>query len=395
MKYKTKLLLDHICGPPAMFLLNAVVYLAGKIIKRDHSIEAADIKSIVIQKIVGMGSIIEFSPSLRALRKCYQKASITFVSSVSNEELLNLYHGDYIDDLVLIDDRSFLRLLFSSFLAIVKLIPKKIDLFFNLEVYSSFSTFVSVFSLARNRFGFYLRSTAFRKGLDTHHVFYNQHKNIRDIYSYMIHKAGCQESGKDDLLSFDIPEKTISKINTYLDKNNIKKYILINANASELSLERKWVGSNWIALIKRLIDEVDYVILLSGSLSERDNTQKEIINKIEEKYLGQIKNIAGQFNIKEFIYIIRRSSLFVTVDSGPYHLGVTEDINMVSLWGPENPFLYGTARDHQISIYKNIYCSPCIKQTYSPPCRGDNICMKNISIDEVMEKILSLLRDHH
>ncbi|MDH4221069.1 MAG: hypothetical protein OEW23_20115, partial [Candidatus Aminicenantes bacterium] len=185
MKYKTKLLLDHICGPPAMFLLNAVVYLAGKIIRRDHSIEAAEIKSIVIQKIVGMGSIIEFSPSLRAIRKCYRKASITFVSSLSNEELLKLYYGYYIDNLVLIDDRSFLRLLFSTFLAISKLITKKIDLFFNLEVYSSFSTFISVFSLARNRFGFYLRSTAFRKGLDTHHVFYNQHKNIREIYSYM------------------------------------------------------------------------------------------------------------------------------------------------------------------------------------------------------------------
>jgi len=378
-----------------MFLLNAVVYLAGKIIRRDHSIEAAEIKSIVIQKIVGMGSIIEFSPSLRAIRKCYRKASITFVSSLSNEELLKLYYGYYIDNLVLIDDRSFLRLLFSTFLAISKLITKKIDLFFNLEVYSSFSTFISVFSLARNRFGFYLRSTAFRKGLDTHHVFYNQHKNIREIYSYMISKAGCKDFDRDDLLNFNIPEKTISKINAYFDKNNIKKYILINANASELSLERKWVETNWIKLIKRLINETDYVILLSGSPNERDYIQKEIIDQIEEKYKGQIINIAGQFNIEEFIYIIRCCSLFVTVDSGPYHLGVIENIKMVSLWGPENPFLYGTARDNQISIYKNIYCSPCIKQTYSPPCQGDNVCMKSISVDEVMEKILSLLRNHH
>ncbi|MDH5202812.1 MAG: glycosyltransferase family 9 protein [Nitrospirota bacterium] len=280
-------------------------------------------------------------------------------------------------------------------MAISKLITKKIDLFFNLEVYSSFSTFISVFSLARNRFGFYLRSTAFRKGLDTHHVFYNQHKNIREIYSYMISKAGCKDFDRDDLLNFNIPEKTISKINAYFDKNNIKKYILINANASELSLERKWVETNWIKLIKRLINETDYVILLSGSPNERDYIQKEIIDQIEEKYKGQIINIAGQFNIEEFIYIIRCCSLFVTVDSGPYHLGVIENIKMVSLWGPENPFLYGTARDNQISIYKNIYCSPCIKQTYSPPCQGDNVCMKSISVDEVMEKILSLLRNHH
>ena len=392
MKFKTKLLLDRTVGPSAMILLNAVVYSVGKVIRRDHSIKTSNVKSIAIQKIVGIGSIIEFSPSLRAIKRCYPNASIIFISSLSNKEILKLYCEDYIDDLVLIDDSSFLRLFFSTFLAIQRLVSKKIDLFFNLEVYSTFSTFISVLSLARNRFGFYLRSTAFRKGLDTHHIFYNQHKNIREIYGHMVNKAGCDNFDRNDLIKFNIPEETTTKINEYLISNNIKKHILININASELSLERKWAETNWIKLIKLLIQKTDHIVLLSGSSSERDYIQKEIADKMEQKYLKHIINIAGQFNIEEFISLIRSCALFITIDSGPYHLGVLENTKMVSLWGPENPYLYGMTKENQIFIYKNAYCSPCIKQTYTPPCKGDNICMKKISVDEVWEKILHLLR---
>ncbi|KPJ69594.1 hypothetical protein AMJ44_03285 [candidate division WOR-1 bacterium DG_54_3] len=393
MKYKTKLLLDRTIGPPAMILLNAIVYSVGKVIRRDHSIKASDIKSIAIQKIVGMGSIIEFSSSLKAIKRCYPDASIIFISSLSNKDLLNLYYKYYIDNLVMIDDSSFLRLFFSTFSAILRLISKKIDLFFNLEVYSTFSTFISVFSLARNRFGFYLRSSAFRKGLDTHHIFYNQHKNIREIYGNMVNAAGCDDFDRNDLIKFSIPEETASKINEFLIGNNIKEYILININASDLSPERRWVETNWIELIKLLIDKIGYMILLSGITSERDYLQTEIVDNIEKKYLKHVINIAGQFNIKEFISIIRSCALFITVDSGPYHLGMLENIKMVSLWGPENPFLYGMPKDNQIFIYKNIYCSPCVKQTYSPPCKGNNICMKNISVDEILEKTQLLLSD--
>lgn len=392
MIFRTKLLLDRIVGTPAMLLMNVVVYLVGKIIRRDHSINESNIRIIAIQKIVGMGSIIEFSPCLRAIKRTYPKASIIFVSSLSNRELLSMYR-DYIDDFVFIDDKTFLKLLISSFRAILKLIAKKIDLFLNLEVYSSFSTFISISSLARNRFGFYIRSATFRKALDTHHIFYNQHKNIREIYSNMIKAAGCKSFDKDDLIKFNISENIIQKVNKYLSQNNINKYILININASELSLERRWPESKWIKLIKLLIDKTGHEILLPGSANERDYIQKEIVNKIEKEYLKYIFNIAGQLTIEEFVYIIRQCLLFITVDSGPYHLGVSEDINMISLWGPENPFLYGMSKHNQSFIYKHLYCSPCIKQTDSPPCKGSNICMKNIKVDEVMENVMNLLRN--
>jgi ADP-heptose:LPS heptosyltransferase len=391
MKFKTKLLLDRTVGPSFMILMNAIVYTVGKIVRRDHSINVTNVKSIAIQKIVGMGSIIEFSPSLRAIKTCYPNASVYFVSSLSNEEILKLYGKDYIDDLILIDDRTFFRLFFSTLSAIRKLITKKIDLFFNLEVYSTFSTFISVLSLARNRFGFYLRSAAFRKGLDTHHIFYNQHKNIREIYGHMVNMAGCDQFDSNDLIKLEIPDETTANIQDYLDKNNLGKHILININASELSLERKWSESNWINLIERLIQNTDHTILLSGSSNERDDIQKEIVDRMEQKHLERIINIAGQFNIQEFIALIRTCSLFITIDSGPYHLGVLENTKMLSLWGPENPYLYGMTKENQAFIYKNAYCSPCIKQTYTPPCKGDNICMKTISVDEVWEKTLEFL----
>ncbi|MBN1274089.1 MAG: glycosyltransferase family 9 protein [Candidatus Aminicenantes bacterium] len=389
MKFKTKLKLDRTVGTPALFLLNAVVLLVGIILRRDHSLKKTSIKKIAVQKIIGMGSIIEFSSSLQTLRFCFPQAKIIFISSIVNRQLLELY-GDYIDDYVFIDDRSIFRLAFSSLKAVFKLIGKKIDIFFNLEVYSSFSTLISVFSLARNRFGFYLRSTAFRKGLDTHHIFYNQLKNIREIYGHMIERSGCPSINNKTLVAPPVPTESRSRVENFLHYHKITDFILININTSELSLERRWPEEYWIRLAPFLLENFGHSLLFSGSAEERDYVDS-VIQKIDTNFPGKILNVAGEFNLKEFTFLIRKSILFITIDSGPYHLGASAEIKMVSLWGPENPYMYGLPKSGQTFLYRDVYCSPCVKQTDKPPCRGDNFCMKDITVEDVLAAVKSLL----
>ena len=389
MRYKTKLLLDRVLGTPALFFLKALVYTVGRIAFRNHTVTGDNVRRIALLKIVGMGSIIEFSASLKALRTCYPNASILFVSSVLNKELLDLYE-EFIDETVFIDDRSFFRLLFSTPATILKLAFSRIDVFLNLEVFSGFSTLISVFSLARNRFGFYLRSSAFRKGLDTHHVFYNQHKNIREIYARMVEAAGCPLPPSLGPLRLEIPPESETKVRDYLEEKNIHEFILINVNASELSLERRWQEEKWIALIERLLGSFNLPILLSGSPGEREYVQTRILDKIDAELKQRVTNAAGELSLKEFAHLVSINRFFVTVDSGPYHFGLAMGAKMVSLWGPESPRHYALDRPGLVSLYKDVYCSPCVKQTDTSPCKGDNFCMKDITVDEVMESIHAL-----
>ena len=54
----------------------------------------------------------------------------------------------------------------------------KIDLYFDLEVYSAFSTILATLSLARNRYGFYIANTNFRREPHTHLVYFNDYRQI-------------------------------------------------------------------------------------------------------------------------------------------------------------------------------------------------------------------------
>ena len=62
MKYRHKLLLDRVLARPAAFLLNCLVRPLGLLLHRSHNDEPGAVKTIVIVKIVGLGSIVATTP---------------------------------------------------------------------------------------------------------------------------------------------------------------------------------------------------------------------------------------------------------------------------------------------------------------------------------------------
>lgn len=58
----------------------------------------------------------------------------------------------------------------------------------------------------------------------------------------------------------------------------------------------------------------------------------------------------GAFTIGELAAAIRRCSLFITNDSGPMHIAVSQRVPLVALYGPSNPKLYGPYTDRAIVL---------------------------------------------
>ncbi len=56
------------------------------------------------------------------------------------------------------------------------------DVYIDLEIYSNFSTLVTLFSCSKNRISFYLRSSSFRMGIYTHMMFFNSEVQISEVY---------------------------------------------------------------------------------------------------------------------------------------------------------------------------------------------------------------------
>jgi ADP-heptose:LPS heptosyltransferase len=83
----------------------------------------------------------------------------------------------------------------------------------------------------------------------------------------------------------------------------------------------------------------------------------------------------------------------VTNDSGPAHFAALTSVDVVALFGPETPLLFGAPGPRSHTVWAAIACSPCVNafNNRQTACR-DNVCMKAITVDQVHLLVGRILR---
>ena len=147
------------------------------------------------------------------------------------------------------------------------------------------------------------------------------------------------------LPSFNFREDNKKEVEDYFLKNLKRKekdlYIGINANASELALERRYPPAYFTELIENLLNIKNVYIFLIGSPSERQYLEEEIYNKLNAKNRDKVFLTAGLFSLNGSIYLLSKFDLFITTDSGPLHFAYAQNINIISIWGTGSYWHYG------------------------------------------------------
>ncbi len=391
MKTRSKVVLDEWIGRLAVYLLNICARILGKILSINHSFEKIP-DCIVVCKFMGMGSIIQATPLLQTLRQSFPRAKIYFVTAKANESLLKKILP--INEVWCVDDKNITSVLGSTWRLLRKLWKKKIDLYIDLETYSYYSTAVATLSLSRNRIGFYRAERNIRMGVYTHMMFFNPRAPIAESYLQMGRLVGCREIEKE-LFPFRVTQEekdSCQKKLGSLHSEVISRYIVINPNASDLRVERRWPLEKFASLITRLSAEFpDLNFYLIGTKNENEWVQ-QLLQLITEPAKEKVFNTAGMFSLGELFSLISGASLTVTNDTGPMHISFALKKPTVCLFGPASPSQYGQ-NPYAFGLYKNIYCSPCVHEFLTPPCKGDNQCMKLITVEEVEELCKHLLRN--
>ena len=269
MTHKGRILADRILAVPLAFLFNGAARVLGKLLKRDHSVTNENIKVIVVAKLIGMGSILQSTPLLRALKRRYPKAKLIYVTMRSNRELL--LRLSTVDEILVLDDRSVLSMAGTILRTIYALVRQRADLYFDLEVYSGFASLLALWAATRNRLGFYRHSVAFKKGIYTHLVYFNTRMPVRQLYLQLGRVAGVP-SGQSELMGpILVDDRERQSVAQFLSGHPgwdpSKPYIVINPNASELMVERRWPGEYVLESICRLIASGCQVALM-GAPSE-------------------------------------------------------------------------------------------------------------------------------
>lgn len=390
MNARIKVRVDRLVGGPLAWGLNIAARVLGKVLHRNHNVAPEVVRTIVIAKYVGMGSIVQATPLLRTLKAGFPQARIIFVTGTSCRQLVERLN--HVDTIITINDRGILGTCVTSLLAISRLVQARVDLFFDLELYSAYGSVMALLSLTRNRIGFYREADGHKIGIYSHLMYFNTRNPIRYIYLQLARAVGCAPVEPDRLGKLRIDEADRQEAAKLLATRGIDEqpYLVVNPNASDLMIERRWPAERFAALIGQMTSRLNLPVLLIGAQSEHAYVAS-VVELVPASESGRVQNLAGCLSLGGLLALLERARCLITNDTGPMHMAWALATPSVCLFGPVDPAHYGWTGKGVEILKHPVYCSPCLHETDEPPCRGNNICMQRIETDTVFAAVQRIL----
>lgn len=187
-------------------------------------------------------------------------------------------------------------------------------------------------------------------------------------------------------IKIDISHEHISRIKKIEAENNINRddiMVGIHAGTSDNFTFRRWPKENFVRLSDLLAGKYKIKVVFTGIEKE-----KELVEEIIGLMDNNAMNLCGKLSIKELCAFIERCDFFISNDTAPVHIASAMGTPVVAIFGPNTPFLYGPRGDHDIVLYNELYCSPCMtnfnaKTSY---CKEPK-CIYSITVEDVFDKI--------
>ncbi len=332
---------------------------------------------VLIIKFFGLGSIILTTPALSLLRESYPELRIEYLTFERNVDLLRRY--PFVGTIHRIRTSSATHFVRDTLGVIGALRSARYDAVFDFEFFSKFSTLLSSFSGARIRVGFSLPAR-WRSMHLTHQVALKRDEHVA--------KAFCRQvfllCGERELPAVSRPVVSALEERSLVDKLPLNGHpiIIMNVNAGDTFIERRWPPGRFAALVRQLAAKLPHDFYFTGIEEERVAVD-EVIEASDVR--ARCYNIAGMLSIGELTSLFGRSDLLISSDSGPVHLASAVGLRSIALFGPETPAFYGGLGVLSTSVTKSISCSPCmnIYAAKSFQCPYDARCMKAIEIADV------------
>jgi ADP-heptose:LPS heptosyltransferase len=267
------------------------------------------------------------------------------------------------------------------------------------EFFARSSAILSYLSGARTRVGFhaYFGEASYRGDLMTHRLSFNPFLHASQIFHLLVEAIGCPPERlpacdlepPDDLA---LPQITPAEqdlaaveglLRDTLGVDTIPPLVLLNANCGDLLPLRRWAPERYVELARRLLDRFpELAIVFTGAPDEA----AEATVLVDEIASGRCVNLAGRTSLPQLFALYCLAELMVTNDSGPGHYSTVTPIDVISLFGPETPAVFGPRTPRSHVLWSGIACSPCVNafNDRQSACT-DNVCMARVSVKQVFE----------
>lgn len=400
MQVRSMRILDRWAGVPISIVLTGFRKLGD--LFRHRSDESPT--RIVIIKLVEQGATVVAAAAIQRAVDLVGRGNVFFVVFAENRPVLDLLELIPAENVVEIRSGGLFTIVFDTLRAINRLRRERIDTAVDFEFFSRFSGALTYLSGASRRVGFhsYAGEAGYRGDLMTHRVAYNIRLHAGDTYRMLI-DAISVEAHQLPALGFTTTDtmqkpvyvprtEDVARMRAMLDERFAgrlrSRLVLLNANAGDLLPLRRWAIERYVELANRLLDyDAGLCIALTGASGEQAGAEALAGEVASDRCIS----VAGHTTLTELLALYSLSEVMVTNDSGPAHYATLTPMDVVTLFGPESPDVFGARSERSHVLWAGLACSPCVNAFNQRVTKcTNNLCMQAISVDEVFETVTSV-----
>lgn len=362
-------------------------------------------KTILFLKLAEQGSTVLAHETIRRAVAKVGAKNVYFLLFEENRFILDLLGLVPPENVLAIRTKSPVEMITSCLDRLAQIRRMKLDACIDMEFFARSTAALAWLTGTRIRVGFhaFFGEGPYRGDLLTHRVIYNAHLHASRTFTSLVMAL---DNPADKFPTFPAipppgeppppfepaPEETqeVENLLAKLMAPGCKRLILLNANASDLLPLRRWETENYITLGKKLLQEFDDICIgFTGAPDEEAKVNDIVRTMGSDRCFG----LAGKTSLRQLLIVYNLADVLVTNDSGPAHFATMTTIDVVVLFGPETPLLFGAPSPRNHALWAGLACSPCVNalNNRQTACR-DNVCMKMITVDQVFETVCRVYR---
>jgi ADP-heptose:LPS heptosyltransferase len=354
--------------------LHCVLMKLVAVFNRQHSADVgeASVRNILLVNTTAMGDTLLSTPAIRAVRRAYPDSRI--VSLVHRRHHDVLRYNPHLDDFILYPGK------YKGVWGLVqRLRTEHFDVVITLHANDPDVVPLVYFTGAPIRAGWaesqmsFLLTHTYRRPTDPPaHTIENRLGVLQAV--------GIESDGVAMEIHFGSEERLFAERFIKDFEIDLAREIVVGVHPFASRAEKAWPDRNTIELLRRLEQKPGVRPLVVGG--KKHQTQAEAWRP---KLPPRIPLAVGMGSINHTAALLDQCDLFITTDSGPFHVAVALRVPTIMLVGPTVPAVTGPHQDREMHVVlkANVSCPECdIKAE-----RVSHHCMAALTPDRVMAAV--------
>jgi len=350
-------------------------------------------QSILLVRPDHLGDLLFTTPALRALREAFPQARITYLVGPWSKAVIE--NNPHVDEIALCPFPGFTRQKKRSALEPYVILlqyarqlrQKNFDLAIVLRFDHWWGALLAYLAGIPRRVGYDVAEV--RPFLTDIAPYSSGRHEVEQNLALVKRVASCELRVASSPLEFNLTAEDEEFAEGYLAGHGIGDGdLLICIHPGAGAPVKLWRNEAWAQVADALAQRHRAKVILTGSAEETP-----LCRAIAERMTTKPIVAAGETSLAGLAAIMARCRLVLGVDSGPLHLAVAMGTPTVHLFGPVDSRAFGPWGDpaHHIVLTSDMDCIPCNRLDYPPTDLHQHPCVRNITVEQVLEAVDKLI----